>query len=149
MKIALAVSDESREELARLLTEKGIEIDDSAPLVLSERSRYPGHITLRDAAGEKAHLAVGSIVYLESFRHSVTIHAADGDYTSTEPLYQLQSQLDPACFVRVSNSVIIARDKVRQIRPTFSMKFVLKLEGGALVDVTRSYYTQFKELFGI
>lgn len=51
--------------------------------------------------------------------------------------------------MRISNSVVIAKDKVTSISPTFSMKFVLTMANGQKVDVTRSYYYLFKESFGI
>ena len=57
--------------------------------------------------------------------------------------------LDPDQFLRISNSVVIARNKVKSISPTLSMKFILTMQNGKKVDVTRSYYYIFKEYFGI
>ena len=52
-------------------------------------------------------------------------------------------------FIRISKSVIIAKSSVKKIRPALTMKFVLTLSDGSLVDVTRSYYTNFRRFFNI
>ena len=52
-------------------------------------------------------------------------------------------------FLRVSNSVIVARAAIVRISPALSMKFTLTLSDKRRVDVTRSYYYTFKEYMGI
>ena len=64
-------------------------------------------------------------------------------------MYELESLLDPNKFLRVSKSVIIARKHVKKIRPSLSMKYILTMSDGTLVDVTRSYYSDFRRFFGI
>ena len=70
-------------------------------------------------------------------------------YQLSERLYKVLDMLDPDQFLRISNSVVIARNKVKSISPTLSMKFILTMQNGKKVDVTRSYYYIFKEYFGI
>ncbi len=149
MKIRLAVSEERWAELAEALTRAGFELDDGAELVLLENDRFPSHLAVRNANGERVHLAVEEIVYIESLGHTVTVHAADGSYQSADRLYRLCLLLDPKRFLRISNSVIIQRNKVKKILPSLSMKFVLVMADCARVDVTRTYYNSFKEFFGI
>ena len=64
-------------------------------------------------------------------------------------MYQLESLLDPQVFLRISKSVIIARNHVRKIRPSLSMKYILTLTDGTVVDVTRSYYSDFRRFFNL
>ena len=149
VKIKLAVSDERLPELTEALTRAGFELDDAADLVILERDRWISHLAVRDAAGSRVHLAVEEIVFLESFGHTVTVHCRDGTYQTSDRLYQLGLMLDPKRFLRISNSVIIQRSQVRQIRPSLSMKFILLMADGSRVDVTRTYYNSFKEFFGI
>ena len=149
MKIRLAVSEERWAELAEALTRAGFELDDAADLVILERDRWISHLAVRDAAGSRVHLAVEDVVFLESFGHTVTVHCLDGTYQTSDRLYQLGLMLDPKRFLRISNSVIIQRNKVKKILPSLSMKFVLVMVDGARVDVTRTYYNSFKEFFGI
>lgn len=150
MKIKLAVSDESYEEIKKFLEGKGIEIDNNASFLLIETDRYISHLTVRDSGNSsKLYISVEDIIYIESFGHTVEVHTSDGTYLSGERLYQLCCILNPQSFVRISNSVIIARNKVKQIIPAFSMKFTLEMVNGDKVYVTRSYYNIFKEFFGI
>jgi len=89
------------------------------------------------------------IVYIESFGHAVEVQTPEKRYQATDRLYRIFSLLDPAKFLRISNSVIIAGNKVKRITPTLSSKFILTMINGKTVDVTRSYYYIFKEYFGI
>ncbi len=150
MKIRLLVSDEDYAAIKEALESRGIEIDDDAELTLTQRGKYASYISARDPkTGERLHLAAGEIVYIESFGHTVEIHTNDAVYETTDRLYQLVSTLDPEKFLRVSNSVIIARRRVRRINPALSMKFTLIMSDGSRVDVTRSYYNIFKDAFNI
>ncbi len=149
MKIRLSVSDESYEEVRKFLEEHGIETDDESEFLLTQESRFPGHITVRDDKGTKVVISVEDIVTIASYGHSIEVSTADNGYKTSEPLYQLINMLDPEKFLRVSNSVIIRADRIRQIFPTFHMKFILKMANGEKVDVTRNYYSKFKKFFGI
>lgn len=150
MKIRLAVSKEKTDEVRDFLLAHGIELDDDADLILTEKSKHVSRLPLRDAAtGEKVYLPVENIVFLESFGHEVYVHTDGKDYVTSDPLYQVQYLLDPVRFLRVSVSVIVARTHIREIKPTLSRKFVLVLSNGSIVDVTRSYYNAFKAEFGI
>ena len=148
MKVRLDVSKARYAELKALLEERGIEVDEGAELVVSESSRFAETIMVR-RDGDRVLLAAEEIVYAEACGHTVEVHTQDGAYQTQERLYQLLARLDPEKFLRISNSVIINKSKVRRITPTLSMKFILTMEGGEKVDVTRSYYYIFKEAFGI
>ena len=150
MKIKLAVSDESYEEVKEFLLSKGIELDDAAEFVLTQRDKYAGHLTGRNAkTAEKVHISADEIILIESYGHTVEGVTSEETYVTSDRLYQLVNALDPEKFIRVSNSVIISKRKIKQIRPSLSMKFVLTMENDRKIDVTRSYYNSFKEAFNI
>ena len=151
MKIRLAVSRDRYDEIARELKEKGIEIDDSADLMISEALKSVNFLSVREADEEKErrHIPVEDIICIESYGHTVEVRCKDGTYETTDRLYQLMLLLDPKQFIRISNSVIVNRSQIRHISPTFSQKFILTLKDGTRVDVTRSYYKEFKRIIGI
>lgn len=149
MKVKLLINENRIDEIVAKLTTLGIEIDDDADLVLMERDKFISHLPVKNEKGERYNVPVEDIVYLESYSHNVEIHTTDTCYKSSERLYQLYNMLDPQKFLRISNSVIISRHHVKKIKPALSMKFVLTLSDGTLVDVTRSYYNIFKEFFNI
>lgn len=150
MKVKLIVSTERYDEIKRALTERGIEIDDNADLVLSENNRLPDNLIVKDVAkNERVVLPVEDIVYIETYGHTVEVHTKEETFQATDRLYKIVNQLDPDKFLRISNSVVISKSKVKQISTTLSMKFVLTMVNGKKVDVTRSYYYIFKDSFGI
>ena len=106
-------------------------------------------VNLKKQAGIAVFLLVEDIVLIEAFGHSLEVHSKSNSYQLTERLYKVLDMLDPNQFLRISNSVVIARNKVKSISPTLSMKFILTMINGKKVDVTRSYYYIFKEYFGI
>lgn len=150
LKIKLAVSKQRYKEVETALTQCGLEIDDNADFTLSENNRYLDRLLVRDTlSNELVFLLVDNIVLIEAFGHTIEVHTQDKIYQTTDRLYKILGMLDPDKFLRISNSVIIARGKVKSISPTLSMKFVLTMQNGNKVDVTRSYYYIFKERFGI
>ena len=150
MKVKLVVSNESYEEIKEFLLERGIEIDDNADLVLSENNRFPDNIVVKDIVkNERVVLSVEEIAYIETYGHTVEVHTKDKTYQAMDRLYKIVNQLNPEKFLRISNSVVISKDKVKKISTTLSMKFILTMVNGKKVDVTRSYYYIFKDSFGI
>ena len=150
LNIRLNVSDEHYEEIEQKLLAAGFVIDDDAEFVLTEQGRFTGHLSVKTKEGEKLKLAIEEIVYIESLGHEVLVHGADGTcYYAYDRLYQLCAVLDNTKFLRVSNCAIIAKAHVKKIKPSISMKFVLVMSDGALVDVTRSYYNNFRVFFQI
>ena len=150
MKVKLVVSNERYDEIKRALTERGIEIDDTADLVLSESNRFPDNLIVKDTVkNERVVLPIEDIAYIETYGHTVEVHTKGETFQATDRLYKIVNQLDPDKFLRISNSVVISKSKVKQISTTLSMKFVLTMVNGKKVDVTRSYYYIFKDSFGI
>lgn len=148
LKIKLEVSEENYKLLEEKMIALGIEIDDEAEYVLMERNKYSDYISCR-RGDESCHVSISEIIYIESMGHDIIVHTAKEDYRCSSRLWQLEKSLDPAYFIRISNSVIIARKKVKRIKAALSQKFVLSMEDGSNVDVTRSYYYIFKNEFGI
>ena len=150
MKIKLAVSKQRYNEVEATLTQCGLEIDDNADFTLSENNRYLDRLLVRDTFSEdRVFLSVDDIILIEAFGHTIEVQTQDKSYQISDRLYKVLDMLDPDKFLRISNSVIIARSKVRSISPTLSMKFILTMQNGKKVDVTRSYYYIFKDYFGI
>ncbi len=148
MKISLSVSEESYKDIEKKLLALGFIIDDDAPFVLTERNIYAEFVCARDEE-VSCHIPVSQIVYIESMGHDILLHTKDKVYRCTDRLWQLEKVLSPEEFLRISNSVIIAKKQVRGIRSALSQKFILTLSDGNRVDVTRSYYYIFKSEFGI
>ena len=148
MKVKLLIDKEKYESVYKELTDHGIEVSDDATLVLSE-NKDKNYLSVKDKRGERVMIDSEDVVYIESYGHKVDVHTDKEVYSSQERIYMLEESLDPRIFIRVSNSVIIQKKHVTKIRPALSMKFVITMSDGTVIDVTRSYYASFKLFFGI
>lgn len=148
MKIKLIASEENYEKLAQELTSMGIELSDSADLVLTEQNVVISHL-IGKKGDEIYRINVSDISHIESFAHDVIAYTDKDSFKISERLKTLTTILDPSSFIRISNSVIISVDHIKSIKPAFTQKFIVTMKNGARVDVTRSYYYIFKEFIGI
>ncbi|MBE5940080.1 MAG: LytTR family transcriptional regulator [Lachnospiraceae bacterium] len=150
MKIRLAVKTEHYEEIKSKLLSAGIEIDDNADLILSEKDQFVNYLPVKEQeTNDRLKISVEDIVYIETCGRDVLVHTEEAIYQAVDRIYQLCNMLNTEEFLRVSNSVIVSKKKVRKIKPSFSMKFILTMSDGSQVDVTRSYYNIFREALGI
>lgn len=148
MKIKVDLSGELYSEIAEKLKVAGFEISDSADLIISENKETTGYIACKKD-GVPHHISADDIVFIESMGHDVIIHTGKETFKSADRLWQFEKALNPADFLRISNSVIINTKEVRAIKAALSQKFVVTMNEGSKVDVTRSYYYIFKNKFGI
>ena len=149
MKIRIAVSEEKYDFVKDCLEEHGLEISDTAEYMITESSRYPAFLSVRDEKREHLRVSADEVVYIEAFGKEIEIHTMQGTYFAQDRMYQLETMLDPQEFLRISKSVIVSRKHVKKIRPSLSMKYILTLSDGTLADVTRSYYSDFRRFFNI
>ncbi len=149
MKIRISVSDAQYDNVKRMLTEHGLEISDDADYMITESSRPSVFLTVRNEEKEHLRLSPSEVIFIEAFGKDIEIHTKSGIYYAQDRMYQLEELLDRKVFLRVSKSVIISRKHVRKIRPSLSMKYILTMSDGTLVDVTRSYYSDFRRFFNI
>ena len=149
MKIRINVSENNYNLVKDYLAGHGVEISEDAEYVIMESSKFPEFLTVRNEKKERMRLSVDEVIYIEAFGKDIEIHTEQGIYYSADRMYQLEQNLNPQEFLRVSKSVIISKKHVKKIRASLSMKYVLTLTNGTLIDVTRSYYNEFRRFFHI
>ncbi len=149
MQIRIAVSKENYNTVRESLTSHGLEISEDAEYMITESIRPAAFLTVKENESQKLRLSAEEVIFIESFGKDVEVHTLSGTYHALDRMYQLEALLDPEEFLRISKSVIISRKHVIKIRPSFSMKYVLTLSDGTLVDVTRSYYSDFRSFYNI
>lgn len=149
MKLKLSVSKERYKDVSKELTSLGIELDDNADLELIERIGSLDYLNVKDEKGDRLRIPISEIVFIESFGRCIDVHTEKETFRTPLRIYALEQELGGKGFLRVSNSCIICKSKIKKIKPALSQKFVLVMLSGSLVDVTRSYYYAFKEQMGI
>ncbi len=149
-KIRLEINDSDYREISEKLKNAGFDIvEENEHYVLKERDLYSSYLTVKDKVGDRVHLPVKDIIYMESYGHNIDIITPKGRYQSSEALKRLNELLDPSEFVRISNSIIISRKHIKEIIPTLTMKFRLRMSNNDIVEVTRSYYGSFRDYMNI
>ena len=148
MKIHLDISKEKYEEIKEYLLSKDFEIDENAEYVLTENEDLCIFINCKKE-DETFSIAIKDIVFCESMGHYVYVHTKDDVFKLCERLWQIGKLLGTDKFMRISNSVIICKKKIKYIKAALSQKFVLTMINDEKVEVTRSYYYLFKNEFGI
>lgn len=149
MKVRLSVSEQIYEQTKKELLEHGIEIDDGSELELIERQGQTEYLNVKNEVGDRLKIRVDEIVFIESFGRNMDVHTEKEVYRASERMYILEKELAGRGFIRVSNSCIVARKKIKRIKPSLTMKYVLEMTDNSLVDVTRGYYYSFKEKIGV
>lgn len=80
---------------------------------------------------------------------SVWVQTAAEVYTVRERLYELEEQLDPRTFVRISHSEIVNLHKVTDLDLTLTGTIKMALEGGTACYVSRRYVKRIKQAIGL
>jgi DNA-binding LytR/AlgR family response regulator len=136
LKLKLAVSNERYEEIKAALSERGIEIDDDAELVLIESNKFADNLVVKDTlSNERVVLPVSDIVLIETFGHTVEVHTQSKTYQAFDRLYKINNLLDPDKFLRVSNSVVIGKDHNGSLYQEWYLPYPI-----ALMHPTVSFY---------
>lgn len=148
MRIKLKLNPDRVEATRNELTALGIEISETADLILTEENYNEGKLICRKD-DDRFLVSIEDIIYIETLGKDVFVYTENGRYSTVVRLYVLERTLPAEKFIRISNSVIINRNAIKKIRPALSQKFYLTLKNDAVVDVTRSYYIRFKDYYGI
>jgi len=143
---------ESGESLRRRLT--GVvqalrDVDDDEPPHLPARpvGRWLEHLVVR-SQDRAWFVRVADIDWVEAADYNVHIHTAERTYTTRETLSGLAERLDPRRFVRVHRSTIINIERLREIQPYFHGAYILVLQDGTEVRLSRSRRRALEEALG-
>lgn len=84
-------------------------------------------------------LSVHEIEWLESDGNYVRLHASGGTHAVRSTMTDLLARLDPATFVRIHRGTAVNLDRVREIQPWFAGRYLVLLEDGTELRVSRGY----------
>lgn len=82
-------------------------------------------------------LKVADIDVIEAAGKYVVIHVGKVSHIIRQTLSGLEEQLDPGNFLRISRSVIVNLDSVRELQPMFKGEHSVILQGGRSFTMTR------------
>lgn len=105
---------------------------------LEERRPYPSRFLVR-SRGRVRFLKAEEIDWIEASANYVELHAGSRSYLLRETMHGMQAKLDPEQFVRVHRSHIVNLDRIREIQPWSRNDFIILLDSGAQVKMSRRY----------
>jgi two-component system, LytTR family, response regulator len=116
---------------------------------LNARERSRGWDRLVVRTPERAFfLRAEAIDYIEAAGKFVHLHVGRSVHALRESMAELEQELDPARFLRISRSTIVNLDRIQEIQPWFQGDYVLILNDGTKVTSTRGYRDNMRRLLG-
>jgi two-component system LytT family response regulator len=79
------------------------------------------------------------IDWIESEGNYVRLHAGERTHLMREPISAMERLLPPAKFLRISRSVIVNLNRVKEVQPLFYGDHVVILRNGTKLTLTRSH----------
>ena len=109
---------------------------------LRERPQHLERFAIRTTAGKIILRRVADLDWAEADGNYVRLHFGRESHLQRERLGALETQLDPARFIRVHRSALINLDRVRELKPSFHGDYLVVLESGAEMTLGRNYRDQ-------
>jgi len=116
---------------------------------LNTRDRVRGRDRLVVRTPERAFfLRCETLDWVEAAGKFVHLHVGKAVHAMRESMGELEQELDPARFLRISRSVIVNVDRIQEVQPWFQGDYVLILTDGTRLTSTRGYRENMRRLLG-
>ena len=118
--------------------------------VLTELQRGAGYAEriLVRSDGRIRLVPVADVEWIEAADNYVRLHADGERHLVRETMASLETRLDPARFGRIHRSTIVNLARIRELQPTFNGEYVVLLQSGARLTLSRSYRDALLERLG-
>jgi two-component system LytT family response regulator len=100
------------------------------------------------AGGRVYFVRAEEIDWVEAAGNYVKLHVGDEAHLIRETMTAIESQLDPEIFFRIHRCHIVNIERVRELQPWFNGEYVVCLNGGARLTLSRSYRERFQQRLG-
>jgi len=85
---------------------------------------------------------------IESEGNYVRLHVADRTHLVRETMNGIESRLDPSQFFRIHRSAIVNVAFIKDLRPWFTGEYIVRLQNGLELTLTRSHRDSLRRLMG-
>jgi two-component system LytT family response regulator len=93
-------------------------------------------------------LKTANIDWIEGAGDYARLHVGPKSYLIRKTMQEIESRLGPADFVRVSRSTIVSLDRIKELVPASRGEFVIRLQDGQEVKLTRNYREKLEARLG-
>lgn len=130
--------------------DRGVHMNDGILELLRELKEKPKHlsrIAIR-TDGRVFFVKAEEVDWIGAEGNYVSLHMGKESYLLRETISNMESQMDPARFLRIHRSTIVNIDRVKELQPWFHGEYRVLLRDGTQLVLSRSYREKFHETFG-
>ena len=98
--------------------------------------------------GRLVRLRPSEIAWIEAADYYIRIHVSQRSLLVRDSMAAMQQRLDPRKFVRIHRSAIVNVDRIREVQPLEHSDYVVILEGGERLRVSRTRRRALEEILG-
>jgi len=91
------------------------------------------------SSGKIIFLELEQIDYIEGAGNYLCVHAGDQEFLTRETMSVCEAKLQSSDFVRIHRSTIVNRSRVRELKPWFTGEYVVILNNGKELTLSRGY----------
>jgi two-component system LytT family response regulator len=126
---------------------------DAEPSATPEAQGAPPEAPGRDsvlvrAENKVVRVRLAAIDWIEAAGNYVLLHVGPETHLQRETLTAFEAKLPAAAFARIHRTTIVNLDRVVEFEPMISGDFLVTLQGGARLRMSRSYRGRIRDLFG-
>ncbi len=116
--------------------------------VAATNGRYASRILVKQD-GRMFFVKTSEIDWIEADRNYVRLHVGKTSHTIRERISHLEETLDPRLFARIHRSTIVNLNRVREMQQWFSGDYVVILEDGTRLRLSRHYRDRVEKQVGV
>jgi two-component system LytT family response regulator len=133
----------SLERAMRRLQLRNTEATENTLSALHDKThRWLSRIPIKEKNGI-IFVPVDGILWIEAKDKYVELHTADRTYLARQTVQSLEESLDPKQFVRIHRSTIVRKAAVRGLHPLFHGDYLVRLNSGAELMLSRNFRESF------
>ena len=96
--------------------------------------------------GRQYNIPVSEIMYIESVDNRTFIYTLQKVYGSRQRIYELEENLKPKHFLRISKSSLVNLMKIISVKPALGGRFSAVLSNGEEIIISRKYVSELKKV---
>ena len=100
------------------------------------------------SGGRVFFLRTDQIDWIEAAGNYVRLHLSEDSHLFRETMNNMEARLDARRFVRIHRSRIVNSDRIKELQPWFNGEYVVVLQNGARLTLSRGYREKLQERLG-
>ena len=116
-------------------------------VVAASAARYLSRVAIK-TRGHQSFLDIASVDWIETQGNYLALHVGAAAHLIRETSVAFETQLDPVRFGRIHRRVIVAIDRIRDLRPVANGDADLRLRDGQELRVSRNFRKSLAEKWG-